>query len=173
MARLRRLNKKTIEMICDAIAIGSSRELAAKYAGVSLSVFMLWMQQGREEHERLVQNGGRVNPERRLQLELLERVEDATAQAGIGWVQVISNAADKDPAWARWMLEVHFPEQYSAAKRLKISGEGEGGAINVAMYEQTWARRWEEARDALALLDSEDGGAEPANSGGDATEGNE
>lgn len=165
MSRLRRLNNKVIDMICDAISVGSSRELAAKYAAVSESAFMLWMKLGREELER-IQNGEPATPERKLHLKLLERVEGAQAQAGVGWVQVISRAADTDPNWARWMLEVHFPEQYS--RKLRIAGEGEGGAININVYEQTWERRWREAHEAITLLDETEGAA--AGDGDEASE---
>lgn len=119
--RKTKLSKKTIAALSDAIGVGATLEMAAAYAGISRSCLFRWMQEGRAEAERLqvAEDKGEAAealPEKKKFLELFNAVEEAKAQAGLAWQNVINNAAAVDPQWAWKMLQTRFPKDYAPAQ---------------------------------------------------------
>lgn len=169
-----KLTPRTMAAICDAIQIGTPLRHAAVYGGVSYRTFLYWMQQGQEEADRLeaLVEAGEENPavlpEKERYLQLLRKVEEAKANAAVGWTNTINQAANTSPEWARYMLSKWTPELHGdQAQRIELTGK-DGGAI------KTDATITDERRvtELMALLDrarERSGGA--ADSGtGDATE---
>jgi hypothetical protein len=103
--------------------------LAARYARIGDSTLRFWLQLAREERQRIV-DGGVPDPEKRRYLALLAAVEDAEADAGITWLQVVDKAAQNDPSWAWRMLKQRFPEGFQDIVEQKITGPN-GGAVQV------------------------------------------
>jgi len=120
MARKYKLSNKVIEEICAAISIGADYKMAYTYARVSEGAFYLWKRVGEAEKERL-DNDPEAKPSgdryTKLCLKLLQSIEEAQADAGIGWLNVIDNAATVDPAWAKYMLEQKFPDSFAPPKQ--------------------------------------------------------
>ena len=51
MARRTKLNPERTAAIVEAIQLGCTYELAAKYAGIDPATFYAWMSRGRQEEE--------------------------------------------------------------------------------------------------------------------------
>jgi hypothetical protein len=104
------LTKDRVKKITDAIAIGSSYDLAAKYAGISTPTIQNWLAQGRRL-QAMIEAGKQMkdfsSQEKKL-LSFLKDVEEASAEAGIKWQQVVEKAAKIDPAMALHMLNLRF-----------------------------------------------------------------
>ena len=107
MARPTKLNKKVISAITDALAIGSSYELAAIYAKVSYSCFQNWMKQGKDAQKK-AESGDKLTLKEHTFLKFLGQVEDASGEAGINWQTVVNKAAKTDPNMALQMLRLRF-----------------------------------------------------------------
>jgi hypothetical protein len=90
-----------IDKIEQAILLGASFEIAAKFAGISISTFERWRAQA--EHAR---------PGTAL-ARLRERLSAAEGRAAIGWLAHIEQAA-RDGDWraSAWKLEHRYPEYY-------------------------------------------------------------
>lgn len=117
------LNNKIIASFCEALSIGASQKLAAQYAGVSEAAVINWLNQGREWAE-IAESGGEVPPEKKIFVKLLSETEQANAEAGITWLQVVDKAAQIDPAWAWRMLKVRYPDGFVEIDRTEITGKG-------------------------------------------------
>lgn len=130
-----RLTKRTTELICDAIRIGTPLSHAAVYGDISYRTFLYWMQLGGEEAERLeaLAEAGEENleplPEKERYLQFFRKVQEAKSTAVLGWSQTLSDAATRDPNWARYMLSKWAPELHGVeAQKIELTGK-DGGAI--------------------------------------------
>lgn len=119
MARRSKLTKKTTEAICDAITIGATYEIAAVWGGVTPRTFYYWMERGRKESDRLEQleidkpdEAHKSAPDEAKFFQFFHKVFQSNVEAGVGWLNVISNSAAVDPVWARYLLEQRFPKDY-------------------------------------------------------------
>jgi transposase len=90
-----------IDKLEQAILIGATYELAAKYAGISWYTFQKW-----REAAVTAKEGTPL-------AELRDRLEQAEGRAAIGWLAKIEKAASEGN-WqaASWKLERRYPEQY-------------------------------------------------------------
>lgn len=118
--RRTKLTKDVISRVSDAIAIGATRELAAKYARVSVSSLLGWLAKAREMKAK-IENGEKIR--KNIFLELLDAVEDAEAEAGITWQQVLDKASKTDPAWAYKMLRLRYPDGYIDKDLHEVTGD--------------------------------------------------
>ena len=86
--------------ICDAIRLGATYEIAAKYGGISYRTFRRWVVWG---------EGGDPVFE-----PFVRSVHDAEGAGALTWLAVIEKAA-KDGAWqaAAWKLERRYPGSYN------------------------------------------------------------
>ena len=78
--------------ICDAIAIGATYDLAAKYGGVTYETLNQW---------------------RKTKPQFSEAVKEAEGRAAVGWLAKIEQAANQGH-WqaAAWKLERRYPQEY-------------------------------------------------------------
>lgn len=106
-----KLNKETTTKFTDAIAIGAGYELASLYAGISPEVAMHWMREARRERARR-ESGEKQNPKYEPYLTFLKSVDEAKAEAGINYQQILDRAAKSDPQWAYKMQRVRFHMDY-------------------------------------------------------------
>ena len=101
MGRPTKLTAAVMTKVCQALLLGATYELAAKYAGVGYSTLKLWRSQAQTAKPGT------------LGYELLERMEAAEGQAGLRWLGQIEQAAQQGN-WqaAAWKLERRWPDQY-------------------------------------------------------------
>lgn len=93
MSRPTKLNEKTIQLLCEAVRMGSTYELACQYAGISEATFYSWRAKGR------VAKRGQY-------LELMESLKRAEAKGALANLAVIQKSA-KEGDWkaSAWILE--------------------------------------------------------------------
>lgn len=89
--------------ICETIAGGNFREVAAEAAGVPLRTFYSWMRKG-----KAAPSGAYA--------EFVQAVLEAERGAEIRCVRLVLEAAAADPRHAQWWLERKYPERWSAAR---------------------------------------------------------
>ena len=130
MARPIKLTPYRQSKIRDAIGIGAHRELAARYAGICQDTLHDWLGRGRAEEERRLK-GEAPDEKESCFVRFLHAVEEAEANAGIGWAQVIDKAAQTDPVWAWKMLKLRFPDGFHETDRQQV------GVLNVDMEHLT------------------------------------
>lgn len=106
MARPTKLTKATIELVCEAIELGATYELAAKYAGISYQTFNEW------------------HKSKPVFSEALERAE---GRAALKWLSKIEQQAQDDWRAAAWKLERRYPQQYGKVTHEHVGG-GDGSA---------------------------------------------
>jgi hypothetical protein len=111
MGRPHKDTEKIIRRLCDAISLGATYEMAAKYAGITPSTLRLWRAQGAQ---------AKPGTRRRR---LIERLDAAESKAVLGWLAQIEQAA-RQGAWqaSAWRLERRYPMDYG---RQVIQHEGE------------------------------------------------
>jgi hypothetical protein len=92
MAARPKLTPDVQRRICDAIGIGATYDLAAKYGGVAYETFRRWRESNRA---------------------FCAAIESAEARAAVGWLAKIEQAAS-DGTWqaAAWKLERRYPQLY-------------------------------------------------------------
>lgn len=92
MAARLKLTPDVQKRICDAIAIGATYDLAAKYGGVAYETFRRWRENNRA---------------------FCAAIEEAEGRGAIGWLAKIERAANEG-SWqaAAWKLERRYPEDY-------------------------------------------------------------
>jgi hypothetical protein len=130
------LTPARIKKIGDAIAIGSSYDLAAKYAGISTPTIENWLAKARKLQARLdagEKMKGWTTYEKRL-VEFLREVEDASADAGIGWQKVVDKTSKIDAAMALHMLNLRF-SGYSARAPVQLTA-----SIDLSRFDLTEAQ---------------------------------
>ena len=110
MARHSSLTKRKQEIICEAIAKGHTREMAAKMAGVSVDTFYKWMQKGRK------QKSGKY-------FQFFQAVKEADYEAEDFLLQKVVKAADMHWSAAMTILERRWPEKW--AKREYVESKQE------------------------------------------------
>jgi hypothetical protein len=101
MSRKRLPIEPYIEKLEQALLLGATYELAARYAGISVSTFDRWRRQA--EHARA------GTPLAHLR----DRLHQAEARAAIGWLAKIEQAANNgDWRAAAFKLERRYPYQW-------------------------------------------------------------
>lgn len=93
MARPTKMTPQTIKMLCEAIRMGATYDLASQYAGIAPSTLYAWMAKGRK------QEGGEF-------VELLEDIKRAEGKGAIANLALIQKSA-KEGDWkaSAWILE--------------------------------------------------------------------
>ena len=100
MARPRKLNPTVIAAIEQATKLGATREIAAKYACVSIRTLYNWLASARS-------GSGTA-----LEVQLLQAVERAEGSAAVHWLAMIEKAMPKDWRAAAHKLEKRYPETF-------------------------------------------------------------
>ena len=129
MGRPSKLTEATITKLEQAVLLGATYELAARYAGIGPSTLRAW----RAEAER-------ARPGT-LAHTLLQRLEAAEGQAAIRWLGQIERAAMQGN-WqaAAWKLERRYPDQFG---RYVVQHDGQ--------VQVTHAPEWVELRSAILV----------------------
>lgn len=104
-----------IERLTQAVLIGATYELAARYAGISKDTFDRWRKQAET-----------AKPGTPL-AELRERLHQAEGRAATCWLALINQAAVHDWHAASWLLSHRYPEQYGGGVQ-KVALTSPGGA---------------------------------------------
>ena len=130
MARPHKLDEDKIARVVEALRAGNYMETAAAYAGISKSILYKWLANGREVRQK-VAKGGIASDLEAKQLELLDAVEKARAEAEVRNVHLIQQAA-QGGTWqaAAWFLERSHPGKWGRREKVEMSGP-DGGPITL------------------------------------------
>jgi transposase len=130
MARPHKLDEDKIARVVEALRAGNYMETAAAYAGISKSILYKWLADGREVRQK-VAKGGIASDLEAKQLELLDAVEKARAEAEVRNVHLIQQAA-QGGTWqaAAWFLERSHPGKWGRREKVEMSGP-DGGPITL------------------------------------------
>lgn len=105
-----KLTNEVQERICQALAAGNYRTVAAQWAGVSQRVMREWMAKGKSE------KSGPYKDFRR-------RVLEAEKSAEIRAVGLVMKAAQEDAKHAQWWLERKFNARWGRKDATRVTGE--------------------------------------------------
>lgn len=95
--------------VLEAIGIGATYELAAKYAGISEDTLSRW---------------------RKQKADFAEQCAEAEGRAGIGWLAKIEREANNgDWRAASWKLERRYPQDYGKTVQEQQQTGKDGGSI--------------------------------------------
>jgi transposase len=124
------LDEDKIARVVEALRAGNYMETAAAYAGISKSILYKWLADGREVRQK-VAKGGIASDLEAKQLELLDAVEKARAEAEVRNVHLIQQAA-QGGTWqaAAWFLERSHPGKWGRREKVEMSGP-DGGPITL------------------------------------------
>jgi transposase len=114
-----------IDKLCQALQVGATYELAAMFAGISVSTFQRWRMQA-----ATAKDGTPLAA-------LRDRMTETEGRAAIGWLAKIEMAASEGN-WqaAAWKLERRYPEQYGREAVRKVAlttPDGESPAVFPAL----------------------------------------
>lgn len=109
MARRSKYSPEVVQRIVQAIGLGATYDLAAKYGGVSIDTFNVW---------------------RDSKSEFSDALKEAEGRAVVGWLAKIEKAAT-DGNWqaAAWKLERRYPHDYG--RRVQEHTGKDGGPVAV------------------------------------------
>jgi hypothetical protein len=129
MGRPSKLTDATITKLEQAILLGATYDLAARYAGIGPSTLRAWRAEAEQARPGTLAHT------------LLQRLEAAEGKAAIHWLDQIERAA-LDGNWqaAAWKLERRYPSEYG---RHVIQHDGQ---VHV-----THAPEWVELRSAMLV----------------------
>lgn len=115
-----KLTKKVSETICAAIGIGTPLSAAAVYGGISYPTFTLWVNRG--EKAKMLQDEGLEIPDTETEyLTFFNNVQEARANAAVGWANTLNTAANTDPSFALRMLQIWYPETYNPPQKHEVA----------------------------------------------------
>ncbi len=121
-----KFSERLVKALCDAVELGCSDREAAAIAGIHPTTLCVW---------------------RKRYPELVGRMERAEARGMENRLRTISEAAEKNPKWAAWILEHRWPEKWSRANRgqvaVHIGGQTQIAVIDQSMCQQisdSWAK---------------------------------
>jgi uncharacterized ferritin-like protein (DUF455 family) len=125
------LTEEVVTKIVQALAIGSSYDLASRWAGISYPTFQNWMRIARGAKTKAEAEGeSALTPIEIEFLTFLRRVEEAEATVGISWQQVVNRAARTNADDALGMLQRRF-DGYSARSPVQLTA-------NIDLSRFTW-----------------------------------
>lgn len=114
------ITQEQIENVYAAIALRAPEHVAARYAGIGESTYYLYKSEGEKAREKQERGEPLGRLEKRY-LEFLEGLKDAKANAIIGHLNVINNAAMNEPSWADRMLKIWMPDEFNPPQRHEIT----------------------------------------------------
>lgn len=115
------LENPKIQNLITALRAGNYFEHACAYAGIASSTAYRWLERGRREQQSQA-DGNKPNSIEQHYLELCETIEKARADAIVGNVAIIQNAA-KAGTWqaAAWWLERTMPNQFGRQLKAEVT----------------------------------------------------
>ena len=113
MPRPTKLNAKRAQQICDYVAQGHTREVAAQACGIVSTTLYRWMKRGERQPD------GPYG-------EFCRALKRADLEAELAGLRQIKEAAQNgDWRAAAWMLERRYPEKWGRRRARRNEGEGE------------------------------------------------
>ena len=113
MPRPTKLNAKRADQICDYLAQGHTREVAAQACGIVSTTLYRWMKRGERQPD------GPYG-------EFCRALKRADLEAELACLRQIKEAAQNgDWRAAAWMLERRYPEKWGRRRARRSEGEGE------------------------------------------------
>lgn len=115
------LDSPKVTNLIAALRAGNYFEHACAYAGIAPSTAYRWLERGRREQQSQAE-GNPKDPIEQHYLELCESIEKARADAIVGNVAIIQNAA-KNGTWqaAAWWLERTMPNQFGRQIKAEVT----------------------------------------------------
>ena len=107
-----KLTPDTQAKIIEAIKLGSTKTLAASYAGISRRTFYNWMEKGEEQKTGIYRD-------------FLDALDQAEGERVARWLAIINKAAPKSWPAAAWLLERTRPDDYSLKSRVDLNHTGD------------------------------------------------
>lgn len=101
MGRIPKLTPDIIDKLCEARALGARDPLMCQYAGVSERAYYLWMQNARESPRP-----------KKINLQLLQRLDAAKATAAADCLEGIKKMGCKDWKAFKFLLQHLYPGEY-------------------------------------------------------------
>lgn len=120
-----------IKRVATAVRMGASKEMAMLYGGASYDAYNKWMGLAKALRKELPDR--ELTERELLSLELLDTVEKAEAEAVVGWLAKIEQAANAG-TWqaAAWKLERRYPRVYGRSVQEVVGPED--GPVQVKFY---------------------------------------
>lgn len=122
--RERILTDEVIKKFSDAIYLGATKELAADFAGISVSSVMKWQELGRQEKERL-DNGEKPDKDKAIYLQFLQAMTQSQADLGIELLQEIQAARLSKDIGSTWRLLTSKYREFSTQQAVDVTSGGE------------------------------------------------
>ena len=124
------LDDPKIQALLQALTTGHYVERATKMAGISLTSFYRWLDEGKQEREN-VENGNPPSERGQAYLEIAEAIQKAREAAAHRAMLTIQKAA-QEGTWqaAAWYLERTDREHYG--RYTQVAGS-DGGAVKLAV----------------------------------------
>lgn len=131
------------DKICEALRDGNFVKVACEYVGIGESTYYLWVERGREELERVAEDGRRsIRKSEEPYVEFMESVTHARAAAEVESVQRLRKAAAEDWRADAWFLEHSFPDRWGRRRQeVDITTDGEKLQPQVVVYMPDNGRR--------------------------------
>lgn len=125
------LNQDMIKRVATAVRMGANKEMAMMYGGASFDAYNKWVKLARDLRKEMPDR--ELNEREVLALELLETVEKAEAEAVVGWLAKIEQAANAG-TWqaAAWKLERRYPRDYGRSVQEVVGPDD--GPVQVRFY---------------------------------------
>ena len=115
-----KLTPETTDRLIQAIRMGSTYELACRYAGITYQTFLNWKEKAALGKDKIA-------------IELFEGIARAEGEAAIKWLAIIEKHATDNPAWAAWKLERRYPDMYGR-NRVELTGANGGPVVVKVEY---------------------------------------
>ncbi len=131
MSRPLLLSQDMIKRIATAVRMGANKEMAMMYGGASFDAYNKWIKLARDLRKEMPDR--ELNERETLSLELLDTVEKAEAEAVVGWLAKIEQAANAG-TWqaAAWKLERRYPRVYGRSVQEVVGPDD--GPVQVRFY---------------------------------------
>ena len=131
MGRPTKLTEDLLEELCQHLEDGNAIATACDLVGISERVYHKWQARGKEEVERVAEDGRRrVRKDERRYVQFVQATTRARAAAVQKRVSNIRDAASEDWRASAWLLERMKPEEWGKTQKHEHMGEG-GGPLRV------------------------------------------
>lgn len=123
-----KLTDERIDRICQALATGATRMIAARYGGLDETTYYRYLRDGRQ----ILDEGRTPDGDREtLLVALVERIEEAEVEAELRLLGNIAKAGNEgDWRASAHILARRWPDRWADRAKLEVTGQ-DGGPIGV------------------------------------------
>jgi hypothetical protein len=150
-----KLTPELVEQLCAVLRKGHTYRAACARSGIDDRTFRDWMAEGLE---------ARTGPKWGLYL----AVREAEGEGEASLTDIVRDAAEIDPQYAKWLLERRHPVDWARKEQIAVTG-GEGKALEVSVVRELISKRIDgllAARPATPPSGGAGGAGGPAPGGG-------